>query len=449
LQQELLKEDGAYRQIQMSKEEVLELQKPRLVAWKLWSKEFERLGYLYEIPKFHKNPIGHRYIAGCSSVSTILLARVLVKALHFILNVLREKDDEHIKQTGIRRFFVINNFEEVTSFLSKWSAHSFSSMKTGDFSTLYTTIPLDDLVSELSVVINEAWVYHAQNENILSNNLYLRVGHTVGWVKKRRPDLNNHCMRAHDLSCTRLVEMVSFLIMNTYLCNGNQVYQQVVGIPMGTNPGPDIANLYLYAKESAYMDSKYCNLAENVENRIELVEEGQSFHMTFRYIDDTFSIDNPLWDQVTRIGSEDGGIYPKGLVYMDTSVSNMESHFLGLHLKISDRGKISSNIYDKRKDFAFPVQRYPDMQSFIPKSVVYGVCIGLWDRAYKICSSPMTFLYHAIDIANTMISKGCLFQKLFRLFRNYFSSRSPLKWKHISSERLLRKFKNISSRFYH
>ena len=39
-----------------------------------------------------------------------------------------------------------------------------------------------------------------------------------------------------------MIEAVNFLLDNSYVHFGNKVYRQVVGIPMGTNCGPLIAD---------------------------------------------------------------------------------------------------------------------------------------------------------------------------------------------------------------
>ncbi len=43
-----------------------------------------------------------------------------------------------------------------------------------------------------------------------------------------------HNRDLHVLSLDRVFTMLLFLINNTYFCNGSVIYQQVVGIPMGT-----------------------------------------------------------------------------------------------------------------------------------------------------------------------------------------------------------------------
>jgi hypothetical protein len=46
--------------------------------------------------------------------------------------------------------------------------------------------------------------------------------------------------------------MLKFLIDNIFVFVGGQVYQQSVGIPMGTNCAPLLADLFLYSYEADF-----------------------------------------------------------------------------------------------------------------------------------------------------------------------------------------------------
>ena len=65
---------------------------------------------------------------------------------------------------------------------------------------------------------------------------------------------------------TDIIRMVEFSIDNIYVEFGGHVYQQTVGIPMGTNCAPLVAYLFLYSYES--------------------------FNLTFRHKDDVLSLNN-------------------------------------------------------------------------------------------------------------------------------------------------------------
>ena len=47
----------------------------------------------------------------------------------------------------------------------------------------------------------------------------------------------------------QLIEMFNFLIDNVYIQIGSAVYQQTIGIPMGTDCAPLVADLFSYEFE--------------------------------------------------------------------------------------------------------------------------------------------------------------------------------------------------------
>ena len=47
--------------------------------------------------------------------------------------------------------------------------------------------------------------------------------------------------------------MLGFLVDNIYVVFGDQVFQQTVGIPMGTNCAPLLADLFLYSYEGEFV----------------------------------------------------------------------------------------------------------------------------------------------------------------------------------------------------
>ena len=73
-------------------------------------------------------------------------------------------------------------------------------------------------------------------------------------------------------------------MVNIYVQFGDMIYQQIVGIPMGTNCAPLIADLFLYCYERDFMS----NLQKS--KRFDLIDK---FNDTSRYLDDIFTIDNP------------------------------------------------------------------------------------------------------------------------------------------------------------
>jgi hypothetical protein len=47
--------------------------------------------------------------------------------------------------------------------------------------------------------------------------------------------------------------MIGFLVDNIYVVFGDQVFQQSIGIPMGTHCAPLLADLFLYSYEAEFV----------------------------------------------------------------------------------------------------------------------------------------------------------------------------------------------------
>ena len=69
------------------------------------------------------------------------------------------------------------------------------------------------------------------------------------------------------------------------------MYRQIFGIPIGTNNGPLIADLFLYCYERDFMDSL------NHDNQADVIE---AFNSTSRYLADLLNIDNPYFEGMVK-----------------------------------------------------------------------------------------------------------------------------------------------------
>ena len=77
--------------------------------------------------------------------------------------------------------------------------------------------------------------------------------------------------------------MIDFLINSIYFEIGNHLFGQCIGIPLGTNCAPLLANLFSYSYEVKFLRSM-----ERSNKRL-----AKAFNLTSRYIDDPISISNP------------------------------------------------------------------------------------------------------------------------------------------------------------
>ena len=95
-----------------------------------------------------------------------------------------------------------------------------------------------------------------------------------------------------------MCDALHYLLDNIFIRFGSKLYRQIVGIPMGTNCTPLVADLFLFCYERDFMLS----LSDN--NQADSIE---AFNSTSRYLDDLLNIDNPYFEQMV------GQIYPTEL----------------------------------------------------------------------------------------------------------------------------------------
>ena len=82
-------------------------------------------------------------------------------------------------------------------------------------------------------------------------------------------------------------EALTFLLDNIYIRFGTKLFRRIVGILMGTNCAPFVADLFLFCYERDFM------MSLSVENQSEIIE---AFSSTSRYLDDLLSVDNTYFD---------------------------------------------------------------------------------------------------------------------------------------------------------
>ena len=81
-----------------------------------------------------------------------------------------------------------------------------------------------------------------------------------------------------------IINMLEFLVDNIFVVFAGKVFQQIMGIPMGTNCAPLLANIFLYSYEAEFIQP----LLSAGKKRL-----ASQFNFTYRYIDDVLSINNP------------------------------------------------------------------------------------------------------------------------------------------------------------
>ena len=67
--------------------------------------------------------------------------------------------------------------------------------------------------------------------------------------------LRKNSKKYHAWSCQNVCDALTFLLDNIFIRFGTKLYRQVVGIPMGTNCAPLVADLFLFCYRRDFMMS--------------------------------------------------------------------------------------------------------------------------------------------------------------------------------------------------
>ena len=131
----------------------------RFPLWKFtivyYSYEELDLPYIYWIPKMHKNPYKHRFIAGSSKFSTKPLSILLTKLLTYIKQGLQKYCETTYSRSGVNEMWILKNSKELLEHLQSPNFNHITSIKSFNFSTLYTTIPHQKLKIRLATISSE------------------------------------------------------------------------------------------------------------------------------------------------------------------------------------------------------------------------------------------------------------------------------------------------------
>ena len=236
------------------------------------------LPYIYWIPKMQKNPYKHRFIAGSSKCSTKPISILLTKLLTHIKQGLQKHCETAYSRSGINQMWILKNSKELFEHLKSPTFNQVTSIKSFDFFTLYTTIPHQKLKDRLTSIIRNAFIFRNGNRRYK----YLVLGHEETYFVKEHSDSKNK------YSEDDFIKILEFLVDNIFVVFAGKVFLQTVGIPMGTNCAPPLlADIFLYSYEADFIQSLLSTGKKQLASR---------FNLTYRYIDDVLSINNPEFE---------------------------------------------------------------------------------------------------------------------------------------------------------
>ena len=149
---------STYQRTNLSKSEILLNHRSVLSSFGVNTKDDDiDLPSLYWIPKLHKDPYKQRFIAGSSSCSTKPMSKLLTSILTTVKEGLKKYCNSIYSHCGINQMWILKNSKELLDNLQSQSLNSIHSIKTYDFSSLYTTIPHTKLKAKSSELIKNAF----------------------------------------------------------------------------------------------------------------------------------------------------------------------------------------------------------------------------------------------------------------------------------------------------
>jgi hypothetical protein len=179
---------------------------------------------------------------------------------------------------------------------------------------------------------------------------------------------------------------LKFLINNSYVNFGNKIFHQKIGIPMGQNYSPLLADLFLF----------YCeyNFLKSLSNH----HLKSKFNNVTRYIDDVAVINFPEFETYLK------NIYPKALSVTKDAGTKDSIHYLDI--KILFQNPVSFTIFDKRDEFDFSICNFPFNSSNMPYKMIYSVFVSQLFRFTNLCSNSDLFKEKLCNLISKLLKQG-------------------------------------------
>ena len=324
--------------------------------------------------------MGHRFIVASKVCCTKKVSKSVSNVFKLIFGQVESFHRKAKFNSNYQKFWVLQNVDPVIDILKKINKRkNAKSISTYDFSTLYTKIPHNDLIDRLSKIIS--FVFEGGDAK------YVNIS------EKGNPSWSKTKGKKY-FSKSSLIVAVKHLIKNCYFTVGNITMRQAIGIPMGIDPAPFWANLYLYTYEEDFITNLVKNGGKDGKIR------ARHFHSNRRFIDDLCAMKDG-----GEFGRSSPEIYPPELELKKENLTDDSATFLCLSIKIEDR-RFIYKLFDKRDDFPFFIVRMPHMSSNIPQSIFYSALVGEFLRIGRSTLRFEDFVPKAKELFDRMLTQG-------------------------------------------
>ena len=142
--------------------------------------------------------------------------------------------------------WIVKNSTSLLSSLDQLDVRTATSVQTYDFSTLYTSVLHNLLKSRITTLTHNSFKKRNGSNRYTHIKITSGKGYSIDTINPGGDNL---------YTAYQICRMVECLIDNIFVKFGGCLFHQVVGIPMGTNCAPLLADLFLYSYESAFLDN--------------------------------------------------------------------------------------------------------------------------------------------------------------------------------------------------
>ena len=199
-----------------------------------------------------------------------------------------------------------------------------------------------------------------------------------------------------------LLEALEIILFNTFIHLNGCICKQILGIPMGGNAFPFIADLYLSWCE-------YCYMTKIVKTDYAMAK---LLSYNCRYLDDICTVNFKYLGDIAIY------IYDSTLLLEDSACSYKQDTFLDLYIRVVD-GKFVTGIYHKVDDFNFEVVNYPLPQSNIHSMLGYTTFYSQLICFFRLCNNINDFLFRAKLSYSKLVKRGYIHSLLFKYFKRF------------------------------
>ena len=363
----------------------------------------DKLPFLYWTSKMHKIPVGFRHITSGRETVLSSLSEKVGLCLQALLQSEKSNSKFAHKYHDYNDFFVVDNRDPIIEYImyANVCRNRYKSIRTYDFTSLYTKIPHRKLKRNLAKFIRK--VFAAKGKKFINVS------------KNRAYFAQKYSYKVLSLSCDDLIKHVNFIIDNSYVKFDGKCYRQIIGIPMGTNCAPHVANIFLHVYEYEFIDDLI--IVGNMDSASKL-------KAMFRYQDDLIVFEDKGVNGNFFFSDNIYNIYPREMELKCTNPSQNTCTYLDLRISVY-QGKYNYRSYDKRNDFPFEVINYPYKRSNIPTNPAYGVFTSQLVRLCRINKTANYFKKDILKLVTKFVTQGFdklkLRQKYLAFCSNYLS----------------------------